>query len=454
MRLGRSPSNAGILRAAGPGRRLWLRAGLCLGAAMLAVAALTLGFAGAFLNGYGKRRLERAYAAEHPGCVLRIGALAYALDANRLVAETVSLHSPGSDLAVDRAELAGVRWARLFLGRAAPAEVFAKASLEASGLGAAFTHAPYRISTKRLRASVAGSELSAEGIEFWPTLHDEALFSRDAFRMTRYHVVIPECRILGAAFTAWIQTGAFRAREVRLLRPSFDLLADRDKPVRPSQARPLMVDEALAAIRPPLQVDRFSVTDGSLTYAERVLAGAPPGMLTFSALNLRADDITNRGGPTAAIRLQARCRLMDAGQLQVQMAIPLAGAALSLRYSGTLGAMDLTRLDAFLDRAEHLKIKSGRVNEVAFRVEVSAGQARGQVRGSYRDLKMAVLDPPTGTEKRMASFKMNTFRLRHDNPGASGAEKEGVVDYRRKRTDTFIQVVWFSLRSGVVDLIK
>ena len=453
MRLGRSPSNAGIHRAAGPGRRLWRRAGLCLGAAILAVAALILCFAGAFLNGYGKRRLERAYAADHPGCVLRIGALTYALGANRLVAETIRLNSPGSELGVDRVELAGVRWARLFLGRTAPTEVFAKASLEASGLGAAFTHAPYRISTKRLRASVPGSELSAEGIELRPTLNDEALFSRDAFRMTRYHVVIPECRILGAAFAAWIQTGAFRALEVRLLRPSFDLLADRDKPVRPSQARPLMVNEALAAIRPPLQVDRFSVTDGSLTYAERVIAGAAPGVLTFSALNLRADDITNRAG-AAAIRLQAQCRLMDAGQLQVLMAIPLAGADLSLRYSGTLGAMDLTRLDAFLDRAEHLKIKSGRVNEVAFRVEVSAGQARGRVRGSYRDLKMAVLDPPTGNEKKMASFLMNTFRLRHDNPGASGAVKEGVVDYRRKRTDTFIQVVWFSVRSGVVDLIK
>lgn len=453
MRLGRSPSNAGILRSAVPGRRLWLRAGLCLGAAILAVAALILCFAGALLNGYGKRRLERAYAADHPGYVLRIGALAYALGANRLVAETIRLNSPGSELAVDRVELAGVRWARLFLGRTAPAEVFAKASFEATGLAAAFTRDPYRISTKRLRASVAGSELSAEGIEFRPTLNDEALFSRDAFRMTRYHVVIPECRILGAAFAAWIQTGAFRAREVRLLHPSFDLLADRDKPVRPSQARPLMVNEALAAIRPPLQVDRFSVTVGSLTYAERVIAGAAPGVLTFSALNLRADGITNRAG-AAAIQLQAQCRLMDAGQLQVLMAIPLAGAGLSLRYSGTLGAMDLTRLDAFLDRAEHLKIKSGRVNEVAFRVELSAGQARGRVRGSYRDLKMAVLDPPTGTEKRMASFLMNTFRLRRDNPGASGAVKEGVVDYRRKRTDTFMQVVWFSLRSGVVDLIK
>jgi hypothetical protein len=150
---------------------------------------------------------------------------------------------------------------------------------------------------------------------------------------------------------------------------------------------------------------------------------------------------------------------MDAGQLKVSMTLPLKGPAVSLRYSGTLGAMDLTRLDGFLDRAEHIRIKSGRVDEVAFEVGVVAGQAHGQVRASYRDLRMAVLDKATGTEKglgnRFTSFLMNTFKLRHSNgPDAAGAPKVGKVDYRRKRDDTFMQVVWFSLRSGVLDVIK
>jgi hypothetical protein len=220
-----------------------------------------------------------------------------------------------------------------------------------------------------------------------------------------------------------------------------------------------MVDEALAAIPPPLQVDLLSITGGHLTYGERVIAGAAPGVLTFTALGLRAEDITNRGGASAAIRLEAQGKLMDAGALKVLMTIPVTNPNLSLRYSGTLSAMDLTRLDAFLDRAEHIRIKSGRVNKVAFEVEVTAGQAHGRVRASYRDLKMAVLDRATGTEKglgnRVASFLMNTFKLRHSNgPDAAGGVKEGKVDYRKKRNDTFMQVVWFSLRSGVLDIIK
>jgi len=443
MRIGRSPNQQ------------W-RLGLYLGGGILALVLLIPGFGAAIINGYGRRQVERRFAATHPGCVLRIGTLAYAPGANRLVAGTITLESPGAAFKVDRVELDGVRWARWLLGRSAPAEAFAEASLEANGLGVAFTHAPYRVLTKRISASVGRSELAAEGIELRPTLPDEALFSKDAFRMTRYRVGIRECRVLGVAFAAWFQAGAFRARELQLLSPAFDALADRDKPVRPGEPAPLMVNEALAAIRAPLQVDRLSVTDGLITYAERVIAGAAPGVLSFTALDLRADDIANRGA--AAIRLQAQCRLMGTGELQVSMTIPHTGADLALRYSGTLGAMDLTRLDAFLDRAEHTRIKSGSVDQVAFQVEIASGQARGRVRGSYRNLKMAVLNPATGTEKglrnRMATFLMNTFRLQHGNPDAKGAVKEGVVHYRRKPADTFMQMLWFSLRSGVLDLIK
>jgi len=445
--------------ASAQGRRLGLYVGAGLGVAILAVALLIPWLGGALLNGYVKGKVERAFATAHPGCVLRIGALEYSFGANRLVSKSVTMKTPDSTFAVDRVALAGVRWTRLMLGRAAPAEVFAKASLEATSLGLVFPHAHYGITTRRLRASVPSSELVAEGTEIRPLLRDEALFAADRFRTTRFHVVVPECQVLGLAFAAWIQAGEFRAREVKFLRPSFDALADRDKPVRTSGPRPLMVNEALARIRPPLQVDLLSINDGFLNYGERVVAGAAPGVLTFTALNLRAKDISNRGGASATIRLKAQGKLMDAGTLKVMMTIPLKGPDVSLRYSGTLSSMDLTRLDAFLDRAEHIRIKSGRVSEVAFEVQVIAGQAHGRVHASYRDLKMAVLDQATGTEKglgnRLASFLMNAFRLRHGNgPDTAGAVKEGKVDYQKKLDDTFMQVVWFSLRSGVLDLIK
>jgi hypothetical protein len=236
-------------------------------------------------------------------------------------------------------------------------------------------------------------------------------------------------------------------------------LVNRDQPVEPFVKSPLMVHEALAGIRQPLQVGSLSITNGHVTYCERVVAGADPGVLTFAAVNMSVEGIANRGEASAAIQLRGQGDLMDAGTMKVLMLIPVTSPDFSLHYSGSLGAMDLTRLNAFLDIAEHTRIKSGSAQEAAFDIEVSAGQARGRVRAIYKDLEIAVLGKQTGTEKgldnRVASFLANLLKIRSSNaPDASGAMKEGEVNYTRRPEDEFQQFVWFALRSGVLDVIS
>src|ERR1039458_5404200 len=62
-------------------RRLSAYVGLCLGGGVLAVAVLIFVFGGAILNGYGKGKVERAFAKAYPGYGLRIGELDYAAGA-------------------------------------------------------------------------------------------------------------------------------------------------------------------------------------------------------------------------------------------------------------------------------------------------------------------------------------------------------------------------------------
>jgi hypothetical protein len=106
---------------------------------------------------------------------------------------------------------------------------------------------------------------------------------------------------------------------------------------------------------------------------------------------------------------------MDAGTLKVLMSIPIAPSDFSLHYSGSLSAMDLTRLDAFLDIAEHTRLKSGTVQEAAFEIDVTAGQASGRVRAIYQNLEIAFLDKQTGTENgfdnRVASLLANVLKI-------------------------------------------
>jgi hypothetical protein len=460
----RSPKDRVHKRAVKHSRKLSLRrlsayVGASLGALVLAAAVLIFVFGGAILNGYGKKKAERAFAVAHPGYALRIGQLDYALGANRLVAQSVTLSATNTTLKLGRISLTGVRWARLLWGTAALADALAKASLDATNLDVEFSQAHYGIRCARLQASVPGSELIAEGTELRTLVGDEEFFAAHDFRTTRFHVAVPECRVLGLVYGELLQGKSYRAKSVHFSRPSFDALVNRDRPVDPFAERPLMVHEALAAIRQPLQVDSLSITNGHLTYRERVVAGADPGVLTFGAVSMSVEGIANRGKASAAILLQAQGDLMDAGTLKVQMTIPITPPDFSFHYSGLLSAMDLTRLDAFLDIAERTRIKSGSAQEAAFDIEVTAGQARGRVRAIYKDLEIAVLDKQTDTEKglgnRVASFLANLLKIRNSNaPDASGSMKEGEVTYTKRPGDEFLQFAWFALRSGVLDVIS
>lgn len=435
-------------------RNAWVYGGLCLGFCALVIAVLMFLFAGAILNGYGKGKVERAFAKAYPGSTLQIGELEYTLGTNRLVAKAVTLHATASTLRASQVSVSNAGWFRLLAGMAAH-RVLAKASLDATDFEMEFPKSHYKIFCSKVKAAVPASELVVEGMVFQSTIKDEQRFSADAFRTTRFHVAVPECSVTGLAFGDLLQGKSYRAGAIHLSRPSLDALVDRDKPVKTSGEPPLMVDEALAAIGPPMQIDHLSITDGRIDYAERVVPRAKPGVLTFTAVGMDAAGITNRGGGAAAIRLNAQGKLMDAGVLQVRVKIPLSSPVFSLQYAGSLAAMDLTRLNAFLEVAELTRIKSGRVGKVMFDVEVVAGHAHGQVRATYQNLKIAVLDKKTGTEKglrnRAATFLANLFSIQASSP--PGAMKEGKVVYRRRRNDNFIQVLWFSLRSGVLDAI-
>jgi hypothetical protein len=206
-------------------------------------------------------------------------------------------------------------------------------------------------------------------------------------------------------------------------------------------------------------VDSLSITNGHLTYRERVVAGADPGVLTFGTVSISVEGIGNRAKANATIQIQAQGDFMNAGVLKVLMTIPVTPSDFSFHYSGSLGAMDLTRLDAFLDIAERTRIKSGSAQAASFDIEVTAGQARGRVRAIYKDLEIAVLDKQTDTEKgldnRVASFLANLLKIRSSNaPDASGAMKEGEVNYTRRSEDEFLQFAWFALRTGVLDVIS
>ena len=175
------------------------------------------------------------------------------------------------------------------------AHVLAQATLEAADLEVDFPRARYGLRCARLRAAVPESALRAEGTELRALVPDQDFFDAHDFRTTRFHLAVPDCSVLGLAYDDLLEGRSYRARSVRFSRPSFDALVNCDKAPPPFVASPLMVHEALATIRRPLVIERLNISNGRITYREQRVPGADPGVLTFGAVSLSAEDICQPG---------------------------------------------------------------------------------------------------------------------------------------------------------------
>ena len=421
--------------------------------------ALVVGFSDKVLNGLIKGKVERVFATAYPGYALQLGHLQYSAGANLLSAESVTVSGTNLTLRAGPASLAGVRWMKLLRGSNTAADALAFASVGATNIEAAFPQAQYRLRCARLRASVPDSELLLDDLDLDPSVGDDVFFAADPYRRTRFRLTVAECSVSGLAYGELLQGKSYRAKSVRLSGAAFDALVDREKPVQPSAKSSLMLQEALAAIRQPLQLDNLSITNSRLRYGERVVAGADPGVLTFGDASFYVSGLANRREISETISLEARSQFMNAATLRLHMTIPTGSAEVSFHYAGSLGAMNLTDLNPFLEIAEQTQLLSGTAQEVMFEIDVAASRAHGQVRGLYQNLKIAVLDKQTGSQKGfedcVSSLLANALKIRNSNPTTEGGPlKEGRVNYTRKPQDDFVQLMWFSLRSGVLDVIS
>ncbi len=469
MRLGRlakvSLKNLTAPVAASPARNIRKRAQAIKAiAASLAIVVLVAAvfhfFGDALLNLFLRPKLEQTFSAHLPGASLHLGALRYDFWRNRLGCDSVAMtRKDGAPASAVSISLTGVHWGRLLAGKPNPAQIFSSAQLEVTDLSAVLLEAEYRIQCGHLRISAPDSEIVAQELKLQLVASDEAFFASAPFRRVRYRLAAASCTLRGVGFAELLNGQAYRAQSVELVRPVFESLVNRDKPRRPLTMSPPMPHEALAAITKSFRIDRLTITNGLIKYAARRFEGAEPGVLSFTAVQISAKEIANTAAGGQVIGLTAEGRLMDAGTMTVQLRIPVAPSTLAFHYSGKLSAIDLTRLDEYMDGAGRIQIRSGSSSEAWFDIDVVDGHAHGALRGVYQDLKVAVVDLDTGSERgvanRVATILTNQLKVRNENtPDQAGALKAGKVDYARKPEETFLQFAWLALRTGVLDLIS
>jgi hypothetical protein len=413
-----------------------------------------------YLDGFLKGRITRALEEAYPAYSIQITGLHYRIMENRLECDSVTLMKVDSTFScsVARFSVSGIGRSQLLWGGGVAPDNLVSSDLGAEDIVLTFPRSQYELRCDRLRISVPDSEIVIDAVDLHPLADDDQFFAGSKFCITRFHLVIPHCRVMGSACLGMLAGKIHCARIAQIQNVFLDVLVDKDKPPAIESSRPLMANELLSSIMKTIQLDSLDIMNGQLKYGERYSVGSKPALVTIDRMQILAE-VSSKGihhRDTVVIRAQGN--FMQAGTMNVFMSIPIASPEFTLKYSGSLSGMDLSTLNQFLEVAEHKRIKTGSLQSASFDIHVIAGSAKGNLRASYKDLKIVSIDGRTGSESGVGntifSFISNNIKLRTTNlPDEHGSMKIGEIKYTRAHDDAFFQYAWFALRSGIGDIV-
>jgi hypothetical protein len=440
--------------------RSWPTAALYGGGIAVVIACLII-YLSKFINGYLENAVEHEFAKQYPTSSLKLSGLTVNIWKNRIGWDSLELHSADSGLActLGASWVNGVGWLHL-LGKGTHKETaLSNAVADLQDLAVKFPRSDYGVACKRLYVSMPDGEIAVSAAELKPVADAEQYFAGNQYRTTRFSCDIPACRITGLAVAELLAGRGYQARSIRLQAPSFDALVDMYAPIDPGIPPGRMPNELLNSISRNIRIDNLQIEDGKLKYGEIYARGATPASVTFDNLQLQAGGIANHGKPEDKAVLRAQAIFMQGGVMKLDIALPLSSPEFSLQYSGSLSPMEISKLNPFLEYGEYLRIDAGAiVRTITYEVRVIAGHASGRLQAHYQDLKISILNKATGSShdliNEIASYVTNQLKIRRQNiPDPEGALNIGRVEYQRQPLDTFIQFLWFSLRSGVLDVL-
>ena len=419
-----------------------------------------LSFPDAFVRRFVEERITKGFAASYPDYSIRISGMHFDIMKNRITCDTVTLSRNDSTFSCSVAALSvsGIRWLGVLRGQSARLQSLGGSVVEAGEVEMAFQPSGYGLWCGPLRVSVPDSEIAADALEIHPLVNEEQFLGESRFRKTRFDMRARQCRLAGLACVDLLQGKNMHARSMVFRDVSLDVLINKDKPSAVDSRGPRMPNEIMSSLKDTVGLDTLIVSGGRLLYGERFVIGRKPATLTFDDMQVLVTGIASNSGPAAGASVQARAIFMGGGTVTMAMSIPLSVRQFSFRYSGSLGGMDLSRLNPWLEPSDQTRIKSGMLGSASFAIDVRAGSATGSVNAVYRDLVVASISGRTGSERglieRFASWVAKNVKIRGTNtPDKSGAMKIGTVKYARKKNEPFFGFTWFALRTGLGDVV-
>jgi hypothetical protein len=311
----------------------------------------------------------------------------------------------------------------------------------------------YSFKVAGVHFSYAKQEISIDTVALGPTLADADYFATQTYNGDRFRINLGHLKLSRIDLNGLANGEALRVAHVGIGTLRADILSNKRLRDAPSTGRPKMPHELIRSVPFGMEVDSISVASASIIYGERRHNSATPAELRFSHLKVAITGVTNipslqEGKP---LTISASGTFMEQAPMQATLKLPLNVSRYRLEASGSMGKLDITRLNSFLPIAENMRVEKGLASKASFTFVVDGLKARGNVDPYYTDLKVELLDKKSkkaGLLEGIVSFVANWIVIRNDNP-AGEDHVVGTIDYTLPADAAIMQTLWFPIRAGL-----
>jgi hypothetical protein len=310
-----------------------------------------------------------------------------------------------------------------------------------------------------IRQSNREGRLRVDTVVYGPEITDDGWFRRSHGRRTRIRLTVGGIQVDGTLLRRALgQRVDLRRIDINSL--TLDVLADKRGAKAPTRPRVLW-PQRLAALDWGVRVDTISLERGLVRYGEISEDRPEAAQLWLSDINALLTNVGNAKGFGAATApravLDAKASLMGEGPVHVHMETPQTPGHFSLAVEGALDQFQAAELNRFVLVAAGVRLTTGRVNEARFAFKVKDGQATGDFSASFDSLHVQLVNRVTherGFKEKLMGKVANAIVRNSNLPGEKSYRPAVPISYSVKPSDSFWGLIWRSLKTGVLKMMK
>ncbi len=262
-----------------------------------------------------------------------------------------------------------------------------------------------------------------------------------------YDLTIDTLRLEQLNFGPKDSTLQLRLAQLQLERPIFHVY--RDKLIPDDTTHKKLYNQALRDLDLDLQVDSIGVTDGTITYEERLEIDVDPESVKFTDLDATITNLHSQG--SGSVNVETHSQLMGNGRLELDWSFDPQNTSNDFLATGSLSDFDSAEINPFLKTNLTAEV-SGSVNQLYFTMSGNELKSSGDMKMNYDQFEFKVLRKDRSGVNKVLTAVVNIFARKNSDTDADGY-RHGTFEVERNTDKSFFNYLWINVKAGLVDTV-